>query len=232
MFEAVSASYRKFAPVFKMTQLVTFYLFRHGETAWNAEGRFQGHLDVALNDKGREQARSIGIKLRGEEIEALLASDLIRSIETAEIVARELEVATGRFSPLFKDSGVKEAYLGRAQGLTLEEIRASFGDELVHRWKSNEVSDADICYPDGETGREVVARSLDAIRRFAIAHPEFTRVAICSHGGVIRRVMHHILTLRANTETTEVPPHIPIPNGVVYRIQYDPIRDFWHALDL
>ena len=70
----------------------TLFLFRHGETDWNVQERFQGHLDVPLNDKGRAQAAGIIPYLRENKIEAILSSDLSRALETAQIVARGLGV--------------------------------------------------------------------------------------------------------------------------------------------
>jgi probable phosphoglycerate mutase len=205
--------------------VVTFYLFRHGETDWNAEGRFQGHLDIPLNDRGREQARQLSGPLGPKKIQAILSSDLSRSVETASILAREIGLGADR---LFQDAGVREAFLGDAQGMTVDEIGTRFGPDILSRWKSSHVTDADISYPNGETGREVVVRSLEAMSRFAEEHPEFERIGISTHGGVIRRVMHQILRDRGVTH----PPHIAIPNGVIYRIEFERDTNTWRSPDL
>ena len=53
-------------------------LIRHGETDWNRELRFQGHIDVPLNDMGHEQARRLGLRLTDEPVDLLISSDLMR----------------------------------------------------------------------------------------------------------------------------------------------------------
>src|SRR5947209_8391773 len=121
-----------------MGQCKKLYLFRHGETDWNAEGRFQGHLDIPLNEKGRAQARALVEKLKLASIEAIVTSDLSRARDTALVSAQALGL------PIFEDRRLREAFLGDAQGLTSEEIRLRFGDELTDRWRSHHLTDADI----------------------------------------------------------------------------------------
>ena len=182
------------------------YLFRHGETDWNAEGRFQGQLDVPLNDKGREQARALIPQLKEARIEAILSSDLVRAFETGQIVASALQI------PISADLDLREAHLGDAQGLTVPEIQKRLGVELVARWKSNLPTDADVGYPGGETGSQVIQRVFRAMERFLDTRA-FERVAISTHGGVIRRVMQTLMPPGS--------PLVPIPNAVVYRIEFD-----------
>lgn len=205
--------------------MVTFFLFRHGETDWNAEGRFQGHLDIPLNARGREQAKQLAVPLRSQNLQAIVSSDLSRAVDTAEILAQEIGLTAER---LFQDAGIREAFLGDAQGMTVDEIGSRFGDELLNRWKSSHVTDADISYPNGESGREVVIRSLETLRGFSERHPEFERIGISTHGGVIRRVMHQILRDRGVAQ----PPHIAIPNGVVYRVEFERASNTWRSPDL
>ncbi|MBA3819166.1 MAG: histidine phosphatase family protein, partial [Deltaproteobacteria bacterium] len=68
-------------------------LARHGETAWNALGRLQGHTDIELNDAGREQARALAALVANHRISAVWSSDLARARETAAIVATTLGLA-------------------------------------------------------------------------------------------------------------------------------------------
>lgn len=206
-----------------MKREVRLFLFRHGETDWNAEGRFQGHLDVPLNETGRKQARELGRRLRDRGLEVIVASDLGRSIETARLVAQEIGLHDSR---IVQEPGIKEAFLGKAQGLTLEEIRGQFGTEVLERWRSNQVSDADISYPEGETGAQVLTRVMSSIQGFVQRHPHYSRVGISTHGGVIRRFMHQIMTL-----TTGAPRQpIAIPNGVVYHVIYFPDSSGWQIV--
>jgi broad specificity phosphatase PhoE len=204
-----------------------FYLFRHGETDWNAQGKFQGHLDIPLNDVGRLQAREVGENLKPHGVEAILSSDLCRASETAEIAAQILGLSS---ELLFQDPAIREAFLGEAQGYTYEEIQTRYGKESIQRWKSNSISDADVGYPGGEKGWEVVSRSLEALRRFALVNPSFKKIGIATHGGVIRRLIHHIIKHPG--------VHVPIPNGVIYRVSFEAQssagskREIWRSLDI
>src|SRR4051794_38680024 len=119
------------------------YLIRHGETDWNVQERFQGHTDIPLNENGRSQARQLIAVCRHHKIEAILSSDLSRALETAQIIAAQLEIK------VFQNAGLREANLGKAQGLTHSEIEQQFGKSLIERWKSSQLTDADISYPGG-----------------------------------------------------------------------------------
>jgi probable phosphoglycerate mutase len=184
----------------------TFFIFRHGETDWNHQQRFQGHLDIPLNDTGRIQARGLIPHLKDHSIEAILSSDLCRAVETAQIIATSLKI------PVFQDERLREAHLGAAQGLTRQEIEEQLGKDLLMKWKSPHLSDADVSYPGGETGVEVFQRTLAAIQHFFHSHP-FQKVGIASHGGVIRRLMQNVMPPGS--------PSVPIPNGVVYQLYFD-----------
>lgn len=193
-----------------------FYVFRHGETDWNAEGRFQGHIDIPLNDRGREQARGLIPKLAPFGVQVILSSDLSRAHETARIVAEGLGIS------VFTDEGLREAYLGQAQGMTYEEILTQFGEDVTGQWRSDHPTDADVSYPGGETGNEVMNRVFAAIESFAQREPAFDHIGISCHGGVIRRIMQRIR-----------PPGgepIKIPNAVLYRIGFDPQVRAWSVL--
>jgi 2,3-bisphosphoglycerate-dependent phosphoglycerate mutase len=186
---------------------VEIFIFRHGETDWNREERFQGHLDIPLNETGKIQAKQLIPILKKNAIEVILSSDLMRALQTAQIVADELGIS------VHSHAGLREAHLGKAQGLTRREIESLFGEELVTRWKSSKLTDADISYPDGETGKQIMERVFSTLEKFLQDYPTYQRIGVASHGGVIRRIMQKLL-----------PPHsppIPIPNGVIYRLTYD-----------
>ncbi len=194
----------------------TLLIFRHGETDWNVAERFQGHLDIPLNSKGKEQARALVPLLSTFPLEAILSSDLSRALETAAIVARELNLQ------VFQDKRLREAHLGDAQGLTRKEIEERFGSHAVERWKSPSVTDADVSYPGGETGNQIFGRTLESISDFLQAN-DYLCIGVASHGGVIRRMMQRVLP-------PDSPP-VPIPNGVVYRILYDAQQKRFHKPD-
>lgn len=183
------------------------FLFRHGETDYNREHRFQGHLDIPLNDEGRRQAARLINPLKRLGCEEILSSDLDRAVETASIVASRLGISVST------TPGLREAFLGDAQGLTTSEIEQRFGLELASRWRSPFATDADVSYPGGETGRAVLERVLAAMTAHLQASPA-SRIGISTHGGVIRRVVRSLIA------ETEAP--IPIPNGILYMLEWDP----------
>lgn len=189
------------------------FLFRHGETDFNREHRFQGHLDIPLNDEGRAQAARLKPTLRRLGLEEILSSDLCRAHETAQIASSDLKL------PIISTPGLREAYLGDAQGLTAEELELKFGEALVSRWKSPYRSDADVSYPGGETGREVLERVLKTLTDH-LGVTRASRIGIATHGGVIRRVVRSLI------REHEAP--IPIPNGIIYSLQWNPATSRLH----
>ena len=100
------------------------YFARHGETDWNAAGRWQGQTDIPLNDVGRAQARALAERLRGEGIVAVGSSDLSRARATAEIVAAALGL-----SVTYVDPALRERAYGVFEGLTLAECEERFPAE-------------------------------------------------------------------------------------------------------
>src|SRR5437868_2985865 len=97
------------------------FLFRHGETDWNREGRLQGHTDTLLNATGLAQAQALADSLRPHRLDAVVSSDLARAQTTAQIVAEALRV------PLFIEAGLRETDVGAAEGLLWAEAKARFG---------------------------------------------------------------------------------------------------------
>ena len=103
---------------------------RHGETAYNAENRLQGQLDIPLNARGRDQARSIGKALVAEAVAeisemdaagAFFASPLVRARETMDIVRRAMGLESGRYK---LDARLKELSFGAWEGMTWRDIEA------------------------------------------------------------------------------------------------------------
>ena len=93
---------------------------RHGQTIWNTEGKFQGHLDSQLTPDGISQARGLARRLQNLRFSALYSSDLGRATETVRIIA----AATGHGVVL--DARLRERNLGVFQGLRSEEIKAAY----------------------------------------------------------------------------------------------------------
>lgn len=162
------------APDHGAQQATRIIAIRHGETAWNAETRMQGQLDIPLNDVGRWQAERVAVALADETLDALYSSDLARALQTAEPLARAcgLEVVT--------DTGLRERCFGVFQGLTFDEVAARWPEDS-RRWRRREPDFA----PEGaESLRRFSARCVAATAHLAAAHSGQT-IAIVAHGGVL-----------------------------------------------
>jgi broad specificity phosphatase PhoE len=181
------------------------FLFRHGETDWNKEGRLQGHTDTPLNATGLAQAQALTERLRPHRLDAVVSSDLARAWTTARIVADALGV------PLICEPALREVNIGAAEGLLWAEVKLRFGEELSKRW----FTDDDKAFPGGETGFALRMRGLAALRRLA-AQP-FRRIGVSTHGAMVRQLMRHAMP-------PESPP-APAHNAVLYVLRYDPVTD-------
>jgi probable phosphoglycerate mutase len=175
------------------------YLARHGETAWNREGRWQGHTDIALNDAGRAQARSLGELLRGRDITRIHTSDLLRARETAETAAGVLGV-----SDIVVDRALRERSFGIFEGLTRRECEERHPDH----W-ANYRADSTRVPPGAESQQTLADRMHEAVGRAVASRHErdASPVLVVSHGGSIRA-----LVARA---TGTMPP--PLENVAVFR---------------
>ena len=147
---------------------------RHGETAWNADTRIQGHIDIPLSDVGRRQAALLGQALSGEPVTAIYASDLSRAWETAQHVGRALDV------PVTPDTALRERCFGEFEGKTFAEIEAQL-PEQSQRWRKR---DPDFSPAGGESLLTLRERVLAAAARLAAGHPG-ELIAMVAHGGVM-----------------------------------------------
>jgi broad specificity phosphatase PhoE len=152
--------------------MTTLLLARHGETDWNRDGRFQGHADTPLNERGREQARELADQLDG--IDVVYSSDLARARETAEIIGGRLGLEVR------VDERLRERGFGRWEGLTTEEI--GLGDtDTYRRWRAGDGPGPD----DGEAHEAMAARVQDFLEDVIRRHPG-EEVLVIAHGGSVR----------------------------------------------
>ncbi|WP_149183159.1 histidine phosphatase family protein [Streptomyces sp. TRM49041] len=159
-------------------------LWRHGQTSWNLERRFQGSTDIELTDTGLAQARRSARLLAALKPDAIIASDLKRAAATAA----ELAAITGH--PVGHDSALRETYAGVWQGLTHEEILARYGDEY-RAWKRGEP----VRRGGGELESEVADRAAPVVLEHAEKLPEEGTLVVVSHGGTIRTTIGRLLGL-------------------------------------
>ncbi|MBU6530543.1 histidine phosphatase family protein [Streptomyces sp. NPDC057245] len=163
-------------------------LWRHGQTSWNVERRFQGSTDVELTGTGVAQARRAAQLLVHLKPDAIVASDLVRAANTAA----ELAVLTGL--EVTPEEGLRETYAGAWQGLTHEEIIARYGDEYA-AWKRGEP----VRRGGGELETEVADRAAPVVLRHAEKLPEDGTLVVVSHGGTIRTTIGRLLGLEPHS---------------------------------
>ncbi len=150
-------------------------LVRHGETAWNYEGRIQGSTDIPLNDTGRVQARGIADTLAAEYAGRdviVVSSDLGRAAETADIIAAALGTTVSRRLP-----GLQERSYGDAEGMDAPTFYETYGP-----WHAADV-------PGAETWPVVRERALAAIAEAVASAPVGVDVIAVAHGALIREVI-------------------------------------------
>jgi probable phosphoglycerate mutase len=149
---------------------------RHGRTAYNHEDRWQGQLDVPLDDVGRHQAALMGPQVGSLDPVAIVSSDLSRARVTADAVA----ATTGL--PVREDPRLREINAGQWQGLTGAEVRARFPQE-TERVRAGEDIRRGV---DGETWGELGARVAAALRDLASGLPEKSVGVAVTHGAAAR----------------------------------------------
>jgi probable phosphoglycerate mutase len=180
-------------------------LVRHGETAWNAQRRLQGHLDVPLNDTGHAQARATAARLTGHAFAAVYCSDLARARQTADAAARALAM-----TPV-ATAALRERHYGAFQGLTYAEARARFPAEY-DRFAARE---ADFAFPHGgESLSGFADRVAAALREIAERHAG-AQVLVVTHGGVLD-VAHRLAT----GKPLEAARDFAIPNAALNWIAF------------
>ena len=162
----------------------SLYIVRHGETEWNAQGRIQGHTDVPLSDRGREQARAAAHRLQGYAFDAAYSSDLSRTRETAEMIRGE------SVYPLETTPMLREYHKGVFEGLTVHEYARQYPDQ----YEASLVNDLDFAPTGGESIRECSARLAGFARMLLERHLDDT-VLVVGHGGSLRSLLVALMDL-------------------------------------
>jgi len=152
--------------------------WRHGQTVWNVESRFQGQTDIPLNDTGRAQAVRAARMLAALEPDAIVCSDLQRAAETARALGR----LTGL--PVKEDKDLRERSGGEWEGLTSAEIRAGWPDEYT-KWQP----------PGGDPVDEVADTVAAAIERHVADLPQGGLLVAVGHGASLRLGIARLLGL-------------------------------------
>lgn len=157
-------------------------MVRHGATVLSAEDRFAGATDVALSDDGREQTRRLAARLSDDNIKAVYASSLGRTIETARILAEP-----HRLQVQSRDE-FREISHGRWEGMTRREVEEKFPEEAA-MWENDPYTFAPL---GGESGLAVTARALPAFIDLVRQHPGES-ILVVSHKATIRLLLSSLL---------------------------------------
>jgi len=158
------------------------FLVRHGATILTAEDRFAGATDIPLSDAGREQVRRLAERLSGEQIFAVYASPLGRTIETASILALPHRL------PVQPVDGLREISHGRWEQMTRQEVELQFPEE-TKEWDRDPYTFAPV---GGESGLAVTARALPALLDIIRTHVGH-RILVVSHKATIRLLLSSLL---------------------------------------
>lgn len=158
------------------------YLIRHGQTEWNADGRWQGMIDIPLSETGLNQAAALASYMSSSSLSSVYSSDLQRAVQTAEPLAKIINL------PLHRDARLREQNLGVFQGLTHEEHREKFPDLVQAMYRDY----WGFTFPEGENRGQVRDRVIAFWNELLIREPE-GETAIVLHGGTIRVLLMHML---------------------------------------
>ncbi|MBN9416571.1 hypothetical protein ABS71_14730 [bacterium SCN 62-11] len=150
--------------------MLELWWIRHGQSQWNVENRWQGHSDIPLSDEGEQQALRLRRALSEVHFDAVYSSDLCRAVRTAELALPALAPR--------RDGRLREVHFGEFEGLT----RADMSPEQLERLK--------VWFQDPYAGRVLGGESLTEVGERILAWqrelPESGRIAVFTHGGVIR----------------------------------------------
>lgn len=185
------------------TATMTLLLARHGRTAWNDSGRYQGHSDPPLSAEGESDASALAARLAGEPFSAIVSSPLQRAWRTAQIVAARAGVAPVRVEPRLVEIGY-----GAWEGLTQAEVKARWPEQM-RLWKREPEA---MCFPGGETLADARTRlrlSLVALARWT----DHRTCLVVTHSGLIRLALLMARGLSADTFR-----HIPVAPCDVARL--------------
>jgi len=177
-------------------------IVRHGETAWNAEHRVQGQLDVPLNAIGEAQALAASSVLAREAFDAIYASDLTRARQTAQPVARLLS------REILLEKDLRERHYGIFERLTYAEVKVRYPEDYA-RFKAG---DPAYAFRTGESLKDFSSRSIAILTRIAEAN-RGKSILVFTHGGVLDMIYRFVTGLDLSAER-----NFGIPNAGLNRL--------------
>ena len=165
------------------------YLVRHGETDYNASGRYQGHMQIELNRTGHYQASLVCHRLaKYNDIHAIYSSDLVRCIQTITPLATTLQ------QPVHMTPDLREIDVGLWEHLTIPEISATFPTNYAAYLQAP----GETVHVGGESYRQMQTRAMRGINEIIAQHQPGEHIVVATHGGTIRAIMCAIIGLDIN----------------------------------
>lgn len=163
------------------------HLVRHGQTAWNVEGRFLGAADIPLTDAGTTQAASLVRAFARIPLAAIYASDLQRAVATAAPIAAAHDL------PIHTDPRLREMAQGILEGHLGKDIRPHHA-EFFAAWEEDP---ADVVVPGGESLRQTLARASAALTEIVAAHKsnDDVHLLVVSHGLTLQALISEAIGL-------------------------------------
>lgn len=182
-------------------------LLRHGQSQWNLENRFAGWVDVPLTQKGEEEARQAGEKMKAVQLQfdTTFTSLLQRAIRTLELA---LDVLGQSDLSVEQDQALNERHYGDLQGLNKAETAQKFGDEQVRIWRRS----YDVPPPGGESLENTAARTLPYLTEKILPTIQAGQhVLVAAHGNSLRSIIMHLDQLsREEVLSLELGTGVPV----------------------
>ena len=181
--------------------MMRLILVRHGQTEWNAGGRYQGQSNVALSEMGRKQAAYLAEGFPADRLDAIYTSDLDRARETAECIAAKFGM------PVRPEKAFRELSFGDWEGLTYQEISTRWPEEAKKLFTAPD----ELIIPHGETFQELQERALKKIEALYKEHIDQT-VGIFAHGAINKTILaglmhiplHYLWSLRQDNTAVNI----------------------------
>lgn len=186
---------------------MNIYLFRHGETDWNKEGRIQGHTDILLNQKGRMQIAqtATGLARICPKVDLILCSPLSRARESAEIAAENLHYPNER---IVAEPLLIERCFGEAEGLTAA--------EREEKYPNYHYSDTGYYFPGMEEYENLIKRADSALQKILSTYNDRENILVVSHGAILAAV----ITVVTDGKIPYFSDVLSLDSGSLFRVCY------------
>lgn len=211
-----------------MIRMKKLFIFRHGETDWNKERRFQGRTDIPLNQTGFAQATALQSFFADKKIDHSFSSTLTRARQTAETALQHNEI--------IQIPELVEVDLGTAEGKTETELQSIFTQQELDSWRKLHPETLHYGFPHGETRHQCIQRVQNALLEICLTH-DFFQIAICCHGAIMRRFFHSIIERELQLKNQNQQPYCPsfdelplVPNCKAYEIHFNPANQLFYFI--